>query len=154
MTVQEIDLPRPIAGYLGMLFGAAALLLVMTHFWAGPFAPRPQPQRASVTIGEFAAEIRKAAKKRLAGAPRQESKVRPWTVDRILKVVAVLLAGLALILGLVGFARKESRRPVVGAVTLGVAAIGFQLFTWVILAVIGTIIIVAILSNMDDILGG
>lgn len=148
--MQETSLPRPVSGYLGIVFGAAALLLVMTHFWAGPFAPQ---QRATVSIGELAAEIRKSAKRRLADAPRQERKTRPWNVDRTLKVVASLLAGLALILGLVGFVRKEAWRPAIGAATLGGATIAFQLFTWVILAVIGTMIIVAILANIGDIIG-
>ncbi|VAX07848.1 hypothetical protein MNBD_ALPHA03-1971 [hydrothermal vent metagenome] len=150
MTVQEMSLPRPVAGYFGIVFGAAALLLVMAHFWAGPFAPQ---QRTTVSIGEFAAEIQKSAKRRLAGGPRQERKIRPWTIDRTLKVVVSVLAGLALILGVVGFVRKEAGRPAIGAVTLGVAAIGFQLFTWVVLAVLGTMIVVAILANIGDILG-
>ena len=63
-TVPSIP-PRPTAGLVGFLFGAAALILVLVHFWAGPFAPQ---QDAAVSIGEIAAEIRNSAVRGLTEA--------------------------------------------------------------------------------------
>lgn len=45
-------------GWSGFATGAAALVLTLVLFWAGPFVPR---QAASVRIGEMAAEIAQSA---------------------------------------------------------------------------------------------
>ncbi|MGC9420775.1 MAG: hypothetical protein ACP5EN_17555, partial [Rhodovulum sp.] len=50
--------PRAVLGWLGFATGAAALILTIVVFWAGPFAPQ---QTAGVSLGELAAEIAKSA---------------------------------------------------------------------------------------------
>jgi len=142
---------RPIAGNFGFLVGACALILVMVNFWAGPFAPQ---QDASVSIGEIAADIRQAAKRALSGEAQPDPVSAPWDIDRVLGAVAATLAGLAVILGLAGFVRRETWRPAAAAMTLGVSAVVFQLFTWMVLVVVGCIILYAIIQNIDGILGG
>lgn len=141
--------PRPIAGSLGMLFGAAALMLVLVQFWAGPFAPQ---QQASVSIGEFAAEISKSAARELLGKPQPAPEARPWDIDRILHSVAAGLAGMAVVIGMLSYLLRESIAPAGFAILLGSAAIVFQLFTWMILVVMGTLIIVAIIYNFQEII--
>lgn len=143
--------PSPYAGGLGFALGAAALLLVLVQFWAGPFAPQ---QDAAVTIGEFAGEVRKAATRALLDQPQPAAQAVPWDVDRVLTLVAAVLAGGAVILGLAALVRHEPWRPAAGAVILGAGAVLFQFFAWTVLLVVGALIIVAILNNIGDILGG
>lgn len=145
-----ISPPRPIAGYMGFLLGAVALILVLTHFWAGPFAPQ---QRASVSVGEIAAEMRESAKRALTGATQPAPESPPWDIDRVLKAVTGALAALAAVLGVFAFVRHESRRPAIGAVALGAAAVTFQLFTWMVLAILGVVLLGMIMQNITGILG-
>jgi hypothetical protein len=141
---------RPIAGYVGLVLGAVALLMVLVHFWSGPFAPQ---QRTGVSIGEIAADIRASATRAITGAPQPAPQARPWTADRTLKTVTAVVAGLAVILGILGLVRRETWRPSAAAIVLAAGAITFQLFTWAILLIAGSLIIAAIIYNIGDILG-
>lgn len=150
MTANATAPSRPMAGFIGLALGAAALLIVLVHFWVGPFAPQ---QRVTVTVGEVAAEIRQAAVRKLKGLPQPKAEAAPWNSDRILKLVAALLAGTAIIAGVVSLVRRETWRPAVGGIALGAGAIAFQVFTWAILVVAGALILVAIIQNITGILG-
>jgi len=150
-VTEHLTHPRPIAGYLGFAVGAVALLLVLMHFWGGPFAPQ---QGASVSIGEFAAEIRQAATRTITGASQPAPEPTPWDIDRGLKLVTALLAGIAVILGAAGIVRRENRRPAIAAIALGGVAVVFQFFVWMALLLVGALLISAIISNIDGILGG
>ena len=155
MTTTTAVQPSPVAGYIGFALGALSLLLVLTHFWSGPFAPQ---QRTGVTVGELAAEIRHAAVRKLKGQPPPKPTARPWDIDRVLEVVAALLAGLALIAGAAGYARREDWRPAMAVAVLhvgdviGASAVAFQFFAWAILVIAGAIIIAAVVYNIGDIL--
>ena len=140
--------PSPIAGYVGFALGALSLLLVLTQFWAGPFAPQ---QRTGVTVGELAAEIRQAAVRKLKGQPPPKPAARPWDIDRVLEVSAALLAGLALIAGAFGYTRREDWRPAAAGVTLGASAVAFQFFVWAILVIACAIIVAAVVHNIGNI---
>jgi len=150
-VTEHLTHPRPIAGYLGFAVGAVALLLVLMHFWGGPFAPQ---QGASVSLGEFAAEIRQAATRTITGASQPAPESTPWDIDRGLKLVTALLAGIAVILGAAGIVRRENRRPAIAAIALGGVAVVFQFFVWMALLLVGALLISAIISNIDGILGG
>ncbi len=141
---------RPVASLISFAVGAAALLLVLVHFGAGPFAPQ---QRASVTVGEIAAEMRKAATRKLLGKPNPAPKAKPWTIDRVLNLVAAMLAGLAVIAGIAGLVRRENWRLAAGGIVLGAGAVAFQFFTWAVLMVLGGLILIAIIQNIGDIIG-
>lgn len=149
MTTTTAVQPSPVAGYIGFALGALSLLLVLTHFWSGPFAPQ---QRTGVTVGELAAEIRHAAVRKLKGQPPPKPTARPWDSDRVLEVVAALLAGLAVVAGAAGYARRENWRPAIAGATLGASAVAFQFFAWAILVIAGAIIIAAVVYNIGDIL--
>lgn len=142
--------PSPIAGMFGFAAGAAAFILVLVHFWAGPFAPQ---QGVTISIGEMAAEIREAATRAISGEAQPEATVTDWTLDKTIKLVAAVLAGLAVILGLAGMIRRETWRPAAGAITLGVAAVVFQMFVWAAMLIVGCILLFAIIQNVDGILG-
>ncbi len=120
---------RPTAGLIGFAIGAAALLLVLMHFWAGPLAPQ---QDVGVSIGELAGEIRDSAARALSGEQQPAAATAPWDIDRILKLVVAILAGTAVVLGLFAFIRGETWRLATGAIALGATAMIFQVFVWVL----------------------
>lgn len=151
MTTDTSMQTRPIAGYFGFALGALALILVLVHFWAGPFEPQ---QRAGVTIGEIAGDIRAAAVRKLKGEPQPKAAPAEWDVDRVVKLVAAVLAGLAVIASVAGLVRRETWRPAAAGIAFGVSAVAFQVFTWTILVLAGAIILYAIVNNIGDILGG
>ncbi|WP_282609034.1 hypothetical protein [Pelagibius sp. Alg239-R121] len=143
--------PRPTAGMIGFAIGAAAVLLVLMHFWAGPFAPQ---QSAGISIGEIAGEIRDSAARALSGEQQPEPTAAPWDIDRVLNLFAAVLAGAAIVLGLLGIVRRETWRPAAGAIALGASAVVFQFFAWIILIVVGLIVFFVIIQNLDGILSG
>ncbi len=147
---QTMPKPRPTASFFGVILGACALLIVMIHFWIGPFTPQ---QDISVSIGEIAGEIRQAATRALTGAAQPEPQVNPWNIDDTLKLIGTLLAGSAVVLGIIGYIRHEAKRPIIGALALGIGAILFQMITWAILLVVGVILLIGIMQNMGEILG-
>ena len=60
-------------GYYGIAAGAAALLLAVVHFWAGPFAPQPSLE---TVVAESAVEIRDATVRALRGETIDENFAR------------------------------------------------------------------------------
>ncbi|QJF50957.1 hypothetical protein [Roseobacter ponti] len=139
------------AGTAGFLIGVIAMMIMVIHLWAGPFAPQ---QSAGVAIGELAAEIRLSATKALRGIGNPPPEVPERDIDQLLIAGATILAGLAVVLGLIGLIRREPGRPALFAVGLGVSAILFQLFVFTILLFAGVFLIIGVLQNMDGILGG
>lgn len=143
---------RPVAGLAGFALGAAALLLVLVHFWAGPFAPQ---QNVGVSLGDLAAEMRESALRGLAGEPQPAPEPLPWDIDRVLEAVSAALAGLAIVAALAGLIRHEARRPAVAGIALGIGAVTFQLVTWAVLVLAGAILIYGVaqaaLGDLGDI---
>ncbi|MEE4120942.1 MAG: hypothetical protein V2I65_18225 [Paracoccaceae bacterium] len=143
--------PRPVAGLAGFALGAAALLLVLVQFWAGPFAPQ---QSAGVSLGELAAELRDSALREMRGAPQPAPEPVPWDIDRVLSAIAALLAGLAVVSALYGLIRHEAKRPAVAGMALGASAILFHLFSVMVLAIAGAIVVAALLNAVGQDLFG
>ncbi|CTQ62026.1 MAG: hypothetical protein RIE06_04880 [Roseibium album] len=139
------------SGLAGIVFGAVALVLALFLHSAGPIDPQPT---IGQSIGEIAADIRESALRGLKGEPQPEPQAQVWGLDRILQTCAYVLAGIAIVLGVIGFVMRENRRVVAAAVGLGGLAIGFQLFVWTVMIIAGVIIIGYILANLGDILGG
>ena len=137
-------------GGLGFAIGAMALVLTIVLFWAGPFAPQ---QAATVTLGEMAAEIAKSAARSAAGQAQPAPEVIPRTVDDYLEIAVAVLAGFAIILGLAAFIRREDRRTAFSALALGILAIGFQLFTWTVMMIVGAIVIFGIMASLSETFG-
>lgn len=142
-------------GWLGFALGAAALVMTMVTFWAGPFAAQ---QSAGVSLGELAAEIAKSAARSVAGQDQPAPMVAARNIDDYLRIGVSLLAGLAIVAGVASFARHEGKRAAFSGITLGGLAVGFQLFTWAIMLIVGVIaiasLIYALRDTLQDIFGG
>jgi hypothetical protein len=134
-------------GFLGIGIGAMALLMAIVHFWAGPFAPQPSLER---TVAEKAVAIRNATIAALKGEEIEEqtSSQRVIGLDEGLRTATGVLGGLAIILGVVGFAKRESPRVAGGAAVLGGAAIAFQFAILALGAIVLAILIAAVISQI------
>ena len=144
------EAPRAVLGWLGFAIGGVALILTIVVFWAGPFAPQ---QQTGVTLGELAADIAKSAARSVAGQPQPEPVAEPRDIDDWLEIGVGALAGLAVVLGIASLVRHERMRAGVSGIALGGLAIGFQLFTWTVMSILGGLIHVGIIYALRDALG-
>ncbi len=127
----------PVLGWSGFVVGAAALLLALMTFWSGPFGAQPVP----IEEPSLVERMTDAARGLVGGETAEPEPAAPVppagrSLDEWLFLAIPGLGGLAVILGLAGFARNETRRPAFSAVTLGGGAIVFQLVTGFILVLI------------------
>ncbi|RDC73396.1 hypothetical protein DLJ49_07445 [Rhodovulum sp. 12E13] len=143
--------PRPVAGLAGFALAAAALVLVLVHFWAGPLAPQ---KAAGGSLGELAAEVRDPALREMRGAPQPAPEPVPWDIDRLLSAVAAVLAGRAVVSALYGLIRHEAKRPAVAGMALGASAILFHIFSVMVLAIAGAIVVAALVNAVGQDLFG
>jgi hypothetical protein len=146
----ETTLPAAPLGWAGFLTGAAALMLTIVVFWAGPFAPQ---QPIGETLGEIAADIAASAARSVAGQPQPAPEVQPRDLDDWLAVGVGALAGLAVILGLAAFLRREQARVATSGILLGGLAVGFQLFAWTVMMIVGAVVLASLVYAMRDALG-
>ena len=146
----HVSLSQSRFGIAGMVLGCLALLVVVFHFWAGPVAPQKTLERSlAETAVNFAKEVVRVAKDKPA-----EVKRRSWNEDDAIRIGGAALAVLAILFAAIGFVRRENYRPGVMAATLGASAIAFQFFTWFALALLGCLLIFAVLSMFGDFFGG
>jgi len=136
-------------GYTGMLFGAASLLFVIVHFWAGPIEPQKTIER---TIAETAVSISKEVVNVIRKKPAVLQE-RHWNHDDLVRIAGAGLAALALVLAAIGFVRREDHRPVIVGAGLGGGAIAFGFVTWLALVAAGLVIIWIVVANLGGILG-
>lgn len=150
-----MDMQMPSAGlgwgHVAIGTGALALALAMLHIFGGPFAPQPS---VGTTVGEIAGDMRAAALRALNGEPQPAPVPRGWDIDRILMLAAPLLGVLAIVLSMIAALRRERLRLAGYGAALGVGAIVFQLIWWIAALIAGVILLVAIIENVDGILGG
>lgn len=140
-----VDKPSKLS-FLGIAFGAVALLLVLVHFWAGPFSPQPTLES---TVAEKAVAIRDATVAALKGEEvRDYAPPSEMNLDKALAVSGSVLGGIAVILGVLGFAKKESARVAGGAAVLGAGAIAFQFAAVAVGAIVVAILIAAVISQL------
>lgn len=138
---------RQTFGTIGIVIGGIALMLALFHFWAGPFAPQPT---IDSYVAEKAASIRQKTIDALSGKDvKPESFSTKYDADKIAGVLTALLGGIACILGIISFAKKESIRLSGSAAALGVSAIAFQFIAMLAMALIVVMLIVAALSSLD-----
>ena len=137
----------PQISLFGIAVGGTALLIALVHFWAGPFAPQPSLER---TVAETAVAIRDATVAAMRGEEIEEaSPRRDFDLDKGLRVLAPVLGGIAVILGVTAVAKGEPLRAAAGSAILGGAAIAFQ-FAIVALGVIVLAILVGgVLAQLD-----
>jgi hypothetical protein len=141
---------RTTLGWIGFITGAAALILTIVVFWAGPFAPQ---QSAGVSLGELAADIAKSAARSVSGQPQPDPVAPPRDIDDYLDIAVGLLAGLAIVIGIAALVRDEQRRAAFSGIALGALAVGFQLFTWTVMMIVGALVVSAIIYALRDAFG-
>ena len=130
----------------GIMLGGAALLLALVHFWAGPFTPQPSIER---TVAETAVAIRDATVAAMRGEEIVDSSSeRKFDLDKGLEILAAVLGGCAVILGVIGFAKGEPARAAGGAAALGAGAIAFKFAVVALGAIVLAIIIAAVISQL------
>ena len=133
-------------GFTGIGFGAVALMVAMIHFWAGPFSPQPTIEQ---TVAERAVSIRDSTLAALRGE-ELNSVVEPaeLNLDRVLELAVPILGGIAVILGVIGFAFKEPLRVAGGAAFLGASGIAFQFAALALGAIVVAILVAAVISQL------
>jgi hypothetical protein len=134
-------------------FGVIALVVVTLHI-SGIFV---EPEKSAATlIGEMAAEIRDSAKRALSNdpSPSPEPSSRAWDTDGIFQIAVPLLAGVAAVLGAIGLFRREAATLPAIAIAMGVTSFVMQYVFWLALVIGGICLLVAIVNNIDGILGG
>ena len=139
---------QPVFGMIAITVGAAALMLAIVHFWAGPFAEQPSLE---ATVAEKAVAIRDATIAALKGkkaTPAPETSSR-WDLDEIAQVATGVMAGLAIVLAVVSLAFHEPLRVAVGGVILGGAALAFQFAILAIGAILVATLIAAVLGELS-----
>jgi hypothetical protein len=144
----EVSFSHNRFGFSAMVLGAAALVMVVLHFWAGPLAPQKSVER---TIAEIAVNISREVARVVRDKPAV-TKPRVWNIDDTIRLAGAALAVLALILAAVGFVRREDFRPAVMGASLGGAAIAFQFVMWLALAALGLVLLWIVVSNLGEIL--
>ena len=132
--------------FIGIAIGAAALLLAIVHFWAGPFSPQPAVEQ---TVAEKAVSIKEATIAALKGEePKPPVKRSSMDMDNMASLATAVLGGLAVILGVIGYATKEPLRAAGGAALLGGSAIAFQFAVLALGAILLAILVVGVLSQL------
>lgn len=135
------------AGWVGIALGAAALILALVHFYAGPFSPQPTLEDV---VAEKAVAIKRATVAALKGEnPPAREDARRLDADRLAHGAVAVMGGIAVVLAVIGFARKEAPRVAGGAVCLGVAAIAFQFLT----VALGVIVLAILIASVVGALG-
>ena len=144
------EVPRSILGWSGFTMGAAALLLTLVVFWAGPFAPQ---QATGVSLGELAADIAQSAARSVVGQSQPEPVSPPRDIDDYLEILVGVAAGVAIVLGVAALVRHEHKRAAVSGIALGGLAIGVQLFAYTIMLIAGALVISAVVYALRDAFG-
>lgn len=141
-----MDDRKPALGWFGIVLGSVSLILALVHFYAGPFSPQPTLEQS---VADKAVAIKKATIAALKGEEAEPKLTkRPFDVDQLIQISIAVLGGLAIILAVIGFAKKESHRVAVGAAGLGIAAIAFQFLTIALGAIIFVILVAAVLGSL------
>ncbi|MCX4186309.1 hypothetical protein [Methylophaga sp. OBS4] len=141
-----MDEPKSTLSFSGIGLGAIALLLAILHFWAGPFSPQASIEQ---TVAEKAISIKQAtiaALKSEEAAPSTQSRL--MDLDQVASIATATLGGLAIIFGVIGFAKKEPLRVAGGAAVLGGSAIAFQFAVMALGAIVLAILVAAVLSQI------
>lgn len=134
-------------GILSLIAGFLAFAAVVGHFFAGPLDPPPPIE---VSIAQKAVDIRDATVAALKGEEYEaRSNVQPRTLDDYLTFTLMAVALCAILLAVIGVVRRESLRANIAGAGLGGLAITFQVATVLFFALLGTIILVAVIDQLD-----
>jgi len=137
---------RSTTGFVGIAVGSIALMMAIVHFWMGPLSPQPSVER---TVAERAVAIKNATIAALKGESiKKEAPPKNFDLDQGVRIATSVLGGLAVILGVVSFAKREPVRVGGGAAFLGGAAIAFQFAVIALGAIVLAVLIGAVISQI------
>lgn len=131
--------------FMGIAVGAVALILALVHFWAGPFSTQPTLEQI---VADKAVAIKKATIAALKGEDVPPVEQNSMNIDEVINLATAILGGIAIILGVFGFAIKEPFRVAGGAAVLGGSALAFQFAALALGAIVIAILIAAVLSQI------
>ncbi len=80
---------------------------------------------------------------------KKETWTSKWNADKFIDVVTALLGGIAIIIAVFAYIRKESLRVAGGAAVLGGGAIAFQFAALALGVIVVAIILSVVLSQLD-----
>lgn len=149
--MEKTEAASPGYSVAALVLAALALVGAMVSIYAGPFAPH---QTVGVTLGDLTGDVIRSTMRNLKGEAQPAAVARAMTMDDWIGIGVAVLGVLAIVLAIIGLARHESRRLAIGAMGLGIGAVAFQFFTWLALAIIGLLIIMAVMSVVGDFFGG
>ncbi len=140
-------------GFCAIVLATLALVITVTHITTGPFAPQ---KTVETTIAETATAIRKAAIAAMTGAQNEQAAPAGpvWDIDKKLRLGTNMLAGLALFVAILAFARREEPEPAAAGCVLGTGVLLVSLFHWALVLICGILLLIAIIGNLGEILGG
>ena len=124
---------------LGLGLGALALLVAIVHFWIVAAAPSPPIEDV---VADKVVAIRDATVNRLIGRVEEPQSANSSDREQLVVAATSLLGGLAIVLAIFGFVRKEPRRPCIGAAVLGLGAVAFPF----VIGALGTVIVLIALG--------
>jgi len=120
---------RQYFGWSGLALGIVALALALLPTWIAPLydaAPKPIPQQATDWLSEL--KEKAAAAIKMEPPPLPDPEIKNIWRDPHLALSSLLLAFVALVLGILAFVRHEDQRMVACSVALGAGAICAQHF--------------------------
>lgn len=130
---------------IGMLLGALALLAAIILPFAGPLERRPSLEEA--VAGRVAA-LRERTVAAIQGRPAPPALIQSaWDADRIARTATSGIGAVAIILGVIGFVRREDRRAALAAIGLGAGAVAFQMLVAAIVVVV-VLVVLSVLLNL------
>jgi len=127
----------------GIAVGGLALVLTLVHFWVGPLQPEPSLEE---TVTDAARSIKSAAVAAWKGEEVEEARSSVMSIDKVIDGVTVGLAGIAMVLAVMGFAKREPLRGAFGAALLGGLALTLEFAVWAFGAAVLAIIALFIMS--------
>ncbi len=134
-------------GIMAIVFGFIAFGGVIGHFFMGPIDPPPPIE---FSIAEKAASIRDATVAALRGEDvAAEPALRQRTKDDYLTFGLLGLAGLSILMALIGLVKQERLRVLVAGAGLGGLAIAFQVATVVFFALLFVLLITPVIEQLD-----
>ncbi|MBT8414212.1 MAG: hypothetical protein KJO30_07770 [Boseongicola sp.] len=150
--MDELSAPNVTAkfGFFGFILGAISLVILVVQMSA-LFEPEPE-KSAATTIGEIAAEIKDSAARALSGEPAPVAPPPPPSYGPMITIVALVMAGAAMISGGIALYRHEPTRLPVLAIGFGTSAIVMHFVFWLALLICGIVLLVSIMNNLGDIL--
>lgn len=131
-------------GWIGIAAGGTALLLLVVHFYAGPFSPPPTLE--SLIAGKALA-IKESLLASVLGSKIPDTVTQShYDLDRIAIIAVAVLAASAVILGAIGEVCKGNRQAASVAIMLGAGTLYFQ-FAFLTLGVIAVILLIAVVLS-------